>query len=158
MPEPAFPATPGADASALHRLVQFFESISPHDAARMGEFYTEQAWFKDPFNEVQGAAAIARIFAHMFEQVDSPRFIVRETLMQGNSALLTWDFEFGFRPPLRGGRRVIHGCSHIRFAPDGRVSYHRDYWDAAEELYSKLPVLGAFMRWLRRQAALPPPP
>lgn len=29
---------------------------------------------------------------------------------------------------------------------------HRDYWDAAEELYEKLPVLGDLMRWLRRQA------
>jgi steroid delta-isomerase len=27
---------------------------------------------------------------------------------------------------------------------------HRDYWDAAEELYEKLPVLGALMRWLKQ--------
>ena len=30
---------------------------------------------------------------------------------------------------------------------------HRDYWDAAEELYEKLPVLGALMRLLRRKLA-----
>lgn len=140
----------------LERLVQFFETISPQDAGRMGQFYTEDAWFKDPFNEVRGAPAIARIFAHMFEQVDSPRFVVSETVIQGESALIIWDFEFGFRPPLRGTRQRIQGCSHVRFANDGRVEYHRDYWDAAEELYEKLPVLGAFMRWLRRRAALPP--
>jgi hypothetical protein len=35
----------------------------------------------------------------------------------------------------------------------GRVSLHRDYWDAAEELYEKLPVVGALMRWLRRRIA-----
>ena len=28
---------------------------------------------------------------------------------------------------------------------------HRDYWDAAEELYEKLPLLGALMRWLKRR-------
>ena len=44
-------------------------------------------------------------------------------------------------------------ASHMRFAADGRVVYHRDYWDAAEELYEKLPVLGPLMRWLKRQAA-----
>ncbi|MGA0584669.1 MAG: nuclear transport factor 2 family protein, partial [Castellaniella sp.] len=32
----------------------------------------------------------------------------------------------------------------------GLVSFHRDYWDAAEELYEKLPVLGRLMRWLRK--------
>jgi hypothetical protein len=29
---------------------------------------------------------------------------------------------------------------------------HRDYWDAAEELYEKLPVLGGLMRFLKRAA------
>jgi hypothetical protein len=31
------------------------------------------------------------------------------------------------------------------------VADHRDYWDAAEELYEKLPVLGALMRLLKRR-------
>jgi steroid delta-isomerase len=30
---------------------------------------------------------------------------------------------------------------------------HRDYWDAAEELYEKLPLVGALMRWLKRPHA-----
>ncbi|WP_413888997.1 hypothetical protein [Candidatus Aalborgicola defluviihabitans] len=36
--------------------------------------------------------------------------------------------------------------------PDGRILDHRDYWDAAEELYEKLPLLGGLMRWLKRRA------
>ena len=36
--------------------------------------------------------------------------------------------------------------------PDGRIALHRDYWDAAEELYEKLPVLGVLMRWLKSRA------
>ncbi len=150
------PITPPAQPPHVARLVQFFESISPQDSARMAEFYTDDAWFKDPFNEVRGVASIARIFAHMFEQVDSPRFIVREVLAQGDAVLLTWDFEFGFRPPMRAGVQRIHGCSLLHFAADGRVARHRDYWDAAEELYEKMPVIGSLMRWLRRRAALPP--
>jgi hypothetical protein len=37
-------------------------------------------------------------------------------------------------------------------AEDGRVQDHRDYWDAAEELYEKLPVVGGLMRWLKKRA------
>ncbi len=33
-----------------------------------------------------------------------------------------------------------------------RIAMHRDWWDAAEELYEKLPVVGALMRWLKRRA------
>ena len=40
------------------RVVAMFESITPADVARLGEFYTPDARFKDPFNEVQGVPAI----------------------------------------------------------------------------------------------------
>ena len=38
------------------------------------------------------------------------------------------------------------------FNEQGLVTMHRDYWDAAEELYEKLPLLGGLMRWLKRRA------
>jgi len=44
------------------------------------------------------------------------------------------------------------GASHLLLDADGRITSHRDYWDAAEELYEKLPVLGALMRILKRRA------
>jgi ketosteroid isomerase-like protein len=134
------------------RVRSFFESISPQSAARIDEIYAADAWFKDPFNEVRGVAAIRRIFEHMFVQVASPRFIVREVVAQGSDAFLTWDFRFRSRR-LGDREQVIRGASHLKFGADGRVSYHRDYWDAAEELYEKLPVLGGLMRLLKRQAA-----
>ena len=34
----------------------------------------------------------------------------------------------------------------------GRILLHRDYWDAAEELYEKIPLVGALMRWLKTRA------
>jgi hypothetical protein len=30
------------------------------------------------------------------------------------------------------------------------VIFHRDYWDAAEELYEKLPVIGFVMKQLKK--------
>lgn len=138
---------------SLQRIVAFFESIGPADTARIGELYSEDAWFKDPFNEVRGVAAITRIFAHMFEQVDAPRFRVLETVASGDAALLVWEFEFSFRRPLPAGAQRIRGCSHLRLDAQGRVTYHRDYWDAAEELYEKLPLIGSLMRLLRRRGA-----
>ncbi len=140
------------------RVVRFYETITPEHLGRIGEIYAENALFKDPFNEVRGIAPITRIFTHMFEQVDSPRFVVRETVAQGDAALLTWEFEFAFRRPLPAGRRRIRGCSHLKFDATGRVAYHRDYWDAAEELYEQFPVLGGLMRWLRRRSAVPQKP
>jgi steroid Delta-isomerase len=136
----------------IQRIVALFERLAPQDLARLADFYTEDAHFKDPFNEVQGTAAIRRIFEHMFATLDGPRFVVHQALVQGDQCFLTWDFIFRLKR-LRRDELVIRGASHLVLAADGRVSLHRDYWDAAEELYEKLPGLGALMRWLKRRAS-----
>jgi len=136
----------------VDRIIGFFESLAPADLARLADFYADDATFKDPFNEVRGVAAIRRIFEHMFATLDEPRFVIRDALVQGEQCFLSWDFVFRMR---RFDRKLqtIRGGSHLRLAADGRVAMHRDYWDAAEELYEKLPLLGALMRWLKRRAA-----
>ncbi|MCW5665383.1 MAG: nuclear transport factor 2 family protein [Piscinibacter sp.] len=133
------------------RLVDFFEALSPGDVVRLPRYYAADARFKDPFNEVQGVAAIQHVFTHMFEALESPRFVVHDIVVQGDQCFLTWDFLFRMRRFARG-EQVVRGASHLRFDAHGLVALHRDYWDAAEELYEKLPAVGALMRWLKRRA------
>jgi len=130
-------------------LVRYFETLTPDAVARMGEHYAADAWFKDPFNEVRGLPAIQHIFTHMFAQLDAPRFVITERIVQEHGAMLAWDFLL----TLRGQAICIRGVSHVRWNAAGKINYHRDYWDPAEELYAKLPVLGGLMRWLRRRLA-----
>ena len=137
----------------VRAVVHFFESLSPDSVGRIDDLYAPDAGFKDPFNDVRGRAAIRRIFEHMFKQVDAPRFVVDGAACEGDTAFLCWTMHY--RRPGRRGRpareETIRGCTALRFNARGRVSSHRDYWDAAEELYEKLPLLGALMRALRRR-------
>lgn len=133
------------------RIVDFFEALAPADLQRIPAFYTPDAFFKDPFNEVRGSAAVTAVFAHMFEALDAPRFVVHEAVLQGDRCFLAWDFRFRMRR-FRRDEQCIRGGSLLLLAADGRIASHRDYWDAAEELYEKLPLLGGLMRWLKRRA------
>ena len=138
--------------SRVARVVDWFERLSPADLPRLGELYTADAAFKDPFNDVQGVPAITAVFAHMYRTLESPHFLIRERVANDDRCFLTWDFRFRFKRFAPTVDRLIHGATHLRFAADGRIALHRDYWDAAEELYEKLPAVGALMRWLRRRA------
>jgi hypothetical protein len=133
----------------LKALIEFFNHITLDSANHINDFYTADAYFKDPFNEVRGVEKITPIFKHMFTQVDGPRFVVTGHVLQDEQAFLTWDFLFRMKR-FSTDEQCIRGATHIRFANSGRVEFHRDYWDAAEELYEKLPVLGALMRGLKR--------
>ena len=133
-------------------LAVFFEKLSPSSVSQLHMLYDAQASFKDPFNEVKGLPEIERIFRHMYVALDQPHFVITGQLVDGAQAFLTWEFRFRFKRFDTTTLQTVRGGSHVVFNEQGLVSLHRDYWDAAEELYEKLPVLGGVMRWLKARA------
>jgi hypothetical protein len=120
--------------------------------AQLHTVYDAKARFKDPFNEVQGLAEIERIFQHMYVALDQPHFVVTGQVVDGPQAFLTWEFRFRFKRFDTTTLQAVRGASHVVFNEQGLVTLHRDYWDAAEELYEKLPLVGGVMRWLKKRA------
>ena len=137
--------------AAVTALARFYETLSRESLKDIARVYADDAYFKDPFNEVRGLEKIRPLFDEMFVRLDDPRFTIIEAIEQENSVVLIWDFEFRIKRLDPTRLRRIRGASHIRFAADGRVSFHRDYWDAAGELYEQLPVIGSLMRWLKKR-------
>jgi len=134
------------------RVIAFFETLTPQTLDQLPQVYAADARFKDPFNDVHGLPAVHAILAHMFVALRQPRFVITRHIAQGADCFLTWDFYF-FMDRLRGGtEQKIAGATHLLFDAAGLIELHRDYWDAAEELYEKLPVVGSLMRWLKRRA------
>ena len=136
----------------LERYCALFAGLRPEDLARFGDFFTEDARFKDPFNDVRGIAAVRAVFAHMYAVTEDPRFEILERALSGSTAFIWWRFRFAPRGR-PGAERGIEGVSRVVFAPDGRVREHVDYWDPVEGLYDSLPVLGPALRLIRRRLA-----
>lgn len=133
----------------INALLHFWQMLTPESVAVLGDHYAEDAFFKDPFHEVRGLGPIREIFANMFRQVESPKFKVSETIGDENGLVLVWEMTFRMRSLRPHEVQVIRGVSHLRFGENGKVNYHRDYWDTGEELYSKLPLIGSVVRLLR---------
>jgi hypothetical protein len=136
----------------LQRTVEFWESLSVASLQHIASVYTEDVAFRDPFNDIRGIAQLQHICEDMFVRLDDVRFAIRESIEQDDHAFLTWDFSFRIKTLKPQLTRTIHGGSHLRFAEDGRVAYHRDYWDTAGELYEQLPLVGGLMRFLKKRA------
>ena len=141
-------------STSTHALTQnlatWFESLSPQSLGQIEHFYEADAYFKDPFNEVRDVARIQLIFQDMFTEFEQPRFVIQEQICDDDKrqSFLTWHFLFNWR----GKAWCIVGSSHLRFGSTGLVIYHRDYWDASEELYEKLPVIGFVLKALKKRA------
>ena len=137
--------------SSVDRIVETFHGLTLEGVETLGAIYAPDAGFKDPFNDVRGLAEIQRVYRHMYAALENPRFIVTGRIVQGPQCFLTWEFHFAFKRIKRGQAQRILGGSHLVLDGEGRITLHRDYWDAAEELYEKLPVVGSLMRWMKRR-------
>lgn len=129
---------------ALARLIVWYENLSPSSLEQIGSYYRDDAQFHDPFNAVQGVEKIKAILGEMFTRLDQARFLVEDRFFADGQGFINWRFLF-----IIGGKPTqIEGSTYLRFADDGRICLHRDYWDAAE-LYENLPVLGWLLKRLR---------
>lgn len=135
---------------ALLAYARLFETVSPEVLDRLEDYFTPEARFKDPFNDVHGIAAIRHVFKRMFETCLDISFDVHHALLDGDTGLLQWSMRF--RPDVAGLRRRewnIDGASRIRMADDGRICEHIDYWDSGEYFYARLPLFGGLLRLIR---------
>ena len=130
-------------------IASWFERLQPAMLDSIGDIYAPDATFTDPFNDVRGVQAVRRVYEHMFASLEAPRFRVSAIVVESDEAFMTWSFDFrlGSKP------HSIVGCTHFRLDASGRIILHRDYWDAAREVYEKVPLLGAILRALRRRLA-----
>lgn len=151
------PAPPTAlhEAAALeaggNAYLAFWSALTPLTLDRLATVTTEDVRFKDPFNDVTGRPALRRVLEHMFTHVTEPRFVVRHWAWAGpRLMLLRWSFS-GRVAVL--GDWSVEGMSEVTFAADGRVSTHIDHWDAAEQVYGRIPGLALLLRLSRRRMA-----
>ena len=134
----------------LDALCTYFERLSADNLGELDSYYAADARFKDPFHEVAGVAAIRAILEHTFDKLPGARFrVTRRFPGEAGHAVILWEMDFTM--PVTRQPATIRGATHLTFAADGKVTLHRDYWDAAEELYAKLPIIGLLMRGLRKK-------
>jgi len=125
--------------------VNFFTHLTRNNLDQISDIFTSDAHFKDPFNDVIGIEKIKTVFSHMFDTTDNPQFIVNQAANKQNTLLLQWTFVFA----KNGKDWSIEGSSMVTFNDSDLVIEHIDYWDPAEQIYSKIGLLKPLMNFLR---------
>lgn len=139
-------------ADVAKRWADFFESLTPDRLEDIASLCHADVRFKDPFNDVHGVNKVRQVFEHMFDTVDCPGFTVTDIAVSGRTAYLRWNFTF--LPKGRTDEWSITGMSEVLFDPDLKVVSHIDHWDAGEQFYARLPLLGWLIRRIRARLSV----
>ena len=119
------------------KFINFFSSLTADNLQQIDTIFASDAHFKDPFNDVNGVAPIKLVFEHMFATTENPRFIVNHHASNQEKLFIQWKFTF----TKNNKDWNIDGSSMITFDLNNQVQEHIDYWDPAEQIYSKIGLL-----------------
>lgn len=137
--------------ATLEDFRALFNKLDKGNLDKLADLYSEDIRFQDPLGTVNGLDELTHYFAGAYANVVDCRFEFGEAVVQGETAALPWVMHLRHKR-IRKGREVqVQGISHLRIR-DGRVYYHRDYFDAGEMLYENLPIIGGVIRWIKDQA------
>lgn len=141
----------GAIDTGLDRFMAVFSDFTP-DAVRgaAAEAYADDAYFNDGFAELEGSRAVAAYFERTAAATASIDVNIEDRVVAGGEVYLRWVMTFT-TSGRRGKTIVAPGMTHLRFDGDGRILYHRDYWDASGALAEFVPLMSPILRAVRNR-------
>ena len=132
------------DSSELY--IRLFEELSLERLTGIETFVSEDIKFKDPFNDLSGIKSFRSMLVKILDDVEGLNFRVIHRAWSGEVLFLRWSFE----GEVRGlDKWKVEGVSEISFDEQGLVCHHVDHWDAAEQFFEKIPVVGNILRLIR---------
>ncbi len=132
------------------RVKEAYQTLANDKMADVESLYTNDVYFEDPSHAVQGKVALIGYFGKMFRNIERCSFKFHSTITDGSNVCLTWTM-FLNHPKLRGGDTVrVEGASYLK-TRNGKIYYHRDYFDMGAMLYEHLPLLGRIILKLKQR-------
>ena len=134
--------------------VHALETLSYSALDEFFDLTTTDIEFRDPFNHTRGQAAMRMVFIDMFEKLDDVSFEVHGHAGDLSERLLYIHWTFRAQNKWTG-QMSFQGMSRVKMSDEGLIASHLDYWDAGEELYGRIPVLGTLIRRIRARLRVP---
>lgn len=138
-------------AAARDQFVSFYRIYSREVIEKdLDSVYAEDAYFRDPFHEINGLSAIRTYFLRAAESVVHCSFDIQDFSGQDGEYYFRWVMHLELKRDKPGVSSETPGMSHVRFNRDGKVVFHVDYWDPSHSVYERIPVMASLVRIVRK--------
>ncbi len=137
-------ATTAEIADAVILAFNDFAKDPEAQIEKIAPLYDENVRFTDPIQTLDGRQAFIDMNRRLVARSRELRFDVFDRAVEGDNIFFAWRMVFAMKV---GPRLEIDGTSHLR-VKDGRIVFHRDYWDLAGSVADSIPLAAPFYRAL----------
>ncbi|MBM9513930.1 nuclear transport factor 2 family protein [Desulfogranum marinum] len=134
----------------MEKFLRMYRNLHADNLEILKTVYRQDIHFTDPAHQISGIDNLTAYFAALYANIDSIHFSFLEPLMVDNKGYVRWEMTFSHRR-LDGGRPItVVGASYLEFDQQGKVYFHQDYFDLGAMLYEHVPLLGRFVRSIKK--------
>ena len=131
----------------IYNYALLFSQLTPDNLSGIADLLSDEIVFSDPFNLTCGRDKFIRIFQHMFDVVENPKFEILDVSISSRAGYIKWRLT----GKVKKWKQIpidITGMSEVINDESGRITAHYDHWDSASQLLVFIPVLGLPTDWL----------
>ncbi len=140
----------------VHRFKRLYQQLNAGNAhgSLIDQVYSPEMVFEDSFHRIEGVPDFKAYCASVYENLSYCHFEFHQSWINQEDAMLIWTMRYAHPRLNKGNEITLEGASHIRFDNiryEGKVYYHRDYFDGGRLLYEHVPLLGSVIKQLKKR-------
>lgn len=139
--------------SQITDFLGLYDKLDKSNLQLLADVYHHDVVFEDPLHKVTGREALTQYFANLYENLQTGTFEIGTCFEEENKASVYWVMRFSHKKINRGESVTVHGNTYLEFS-DGKVIFHRDFFDAGEMIYQYLPLFGMLVKLIKRRSAV----
>ncbi len=131
----------------IHNYALLFSQLTPDNLSDIAELVSDDVVFSDPFNLTYGRNKFIRIFQHMFDVIENPKFEILDVSFSSRAGYIKWRLT----GKVKKWKQIIidiTGISEVISDEAGQITAHYDHWDSSSQLLVAIPALGLPIAWL----------
>lgn len=135
----------------MDRFLTLYQKLDAGNLETLQDVYREDIRFVDPAHEIKGLEELTIYFHHLYQGVDHIEFDFSPPLVTEGRGSVRWEMKFSHRRLARGKTLAVEGVSYIEYDEQGKVFFHRDYFDLGQMLYEHVPLLGRLVLYIKKR-------
>jgi len=144
------PVASQAEQEALARFSDFASQMSVQRTPGMvKQVYATDVYYNDTLKEVRGTDDLEAYFEQSLGGAEDVTVEILDVAQSGGDYYVRWEMSIRFRQLADGRLTRSTGVSHLRFDPQGLITFHQDYWDATNGFFQYVPVVGRLIGWVK---------
>lgn len=133
----------------IENLKSIFNQFNGQNTEVLSQLYEDNIAFEDPVTNIQGLGNLIKYYAHAYKNVKSIHFQFENFLSDHDQAFASWVMTATVKGLNSERPFRVQGVSQFKFSENGKLIYHRDYFDLGQMIYENLWGLGTVIKKIK---------